>query len=885
MDAFRIFRSAVPATSAFVLIALAAVAPAQENVWTSHGPTDVGWVNDLAIADSVAYAATLNGVFRSDDRGASWQQSGLTGLWIFQVAARPGAALVFALASGTPLGNFYASRDSGETWARVPEPEFVTVVGIDPERLSTVYAGSAGDSAIWKSTDAGATWHRVWAIPENSSPLALAFNSNAIYLLTYDHLYKSVDGGVTWTDVRPPGAAPNSIAAGAAAGIVYAAGSGGFCQSADSATTWTCSTTLTSYYESRILEVSGDSPSNPRILVSSIEGVFLSRDRGATWTRVAGGLESARLPALASDASGSLVLVGTDTQVFRSEDRGDSWTPSRAGLKSVWISALALDPHDPSTVWAGGLGNYGSGPGLFRSMNSGFSWSPAGGPRGPQGVNALAIDPDHPATMYAGWDGVFRTEDGGQTWTRSLATQGLNVLAVDPDSPQRVWAGAGGLFRSDDGARTWEPASITQGVFSILFDDRQPDTIYAGSYWDVDVDYPTSYGGSIFVSHDHGESFTKGTYDLGGAVLSIAQDPFQDGVLYVAAAIAGVFRSADAGVTWESASAGLPSYTTVLQIVADPVRPARLYCSTFHGVFRTIDGARTWQPFSTGLTTLWAAELVISPDGKRLYAGTAGGGVFELDLQTEVPSFPCTPSETRLCLVDDRYAVDLLAASPGESLHTPGAAQLLSDRSGYFGLPFVTGDPEFPEVVVKMLPEGAFGAGGAPVFYSSLTTLPYFLTVTDTMTGQQRFYASNPGAPFCGGADFTSGATESSMSPRAEPAAASETALHLLGGRFSVTLEARHPGSGRVATGAVMSSGDRSGFFSLPDFTGDPQFPEVVVKMIDARAIAGKFWFFYASLTSLDYTLTVTDSVTGAVRIYESATQFCGGADVRAFGD
>ncbi len=53
----------------------------------------------------------------------------------------------------------------------------------------------------------------------------------------------------------------------------------------------------------------------------------------------------------------------------------------------------------------------------------------------------------------------------------------------------------------------------------------------------------------------------------------------------------------------------------------------------------------------------------------------------------------------------------------------------------------------------------------------------------------------------------------------------------------------------------------------------------------DARSFTGKFWFFHTSLTSLDYTLTVTDSVTGAVRTYESATPFCGAADTHAFTD
>ncbi len=309
-----------------------------------------------------------------------------------------------------------------------------------------------------------------------------------------------------------------------------------------------------------ILELPSDGPAaTPRLLVSSTEGVFLSSDLGATWVPVAGGLESSFRPALASDASGSLVLAGTDTQVFRSQDRGDSWVSSQAGLKSVWISALALDPRNPSTVWAGGIGNWGSGPGLFRSTDAGLSWSPAGGPQGPRGVNAMAIDPEHLSTVYAGSQAVYRTEDGGQTWTFSVPdpVQGMNVLALDPDLPQRVWAGThSGLFRSDDGARTWEPPSIAQGVYSILFDGRHPGTVYAGSYWDVDFDYYGIYGGSIFVSHDGGASFTKGTYEFGDGVLSIAQDPFQNGVLYVAAATAGVFRSADGGVTWESSERG-----------------------------------------------------------------------------------------------------------------------------------------------------------------------------------------------------------------------------------------------------------------------------------------------------------------------------------------
>lgn len=75
---------------------------------------------------------------------------------------------------------------------------------------------------------------------------------------------------------------------------------------------------------------------------------------------------------------------------------------------------------------------------------------------------------------------------------------------------------------------------------------------------------------------------------------------------------------------------------------------------------------------------------------------------------------------------------------------------------------------------------------------------------------------------------------------------------------------------------------DRSGYFSLPAFTGDADFPEVFVKMVDATSVFGDFWLFHTGLTDLTYTLTVDDSVTGATRTYEKpGGDYCGGADTR----
>jgi hypothetical protein len=124
-----------------------------------------------------------------------------------------------------------------------------------------------------------------------------------------------------------------------------------------------------------------------------------------------------------------------------------------------------------------------------------------------------------------------------------------------------------------------------------------------------------------------------------------------------------------------------------------------------------------------------------------------------------------------------------------------------------------------------------------------------------------------------------------------DSAQATDDAVVLLKNRFRVTLAATDPRTGRNAAGRAVPQGDRFGYFSLPDFTGDPEFPEVIIKMADATALpppfGGSFWFFYSSLTDVQYTLTVTDQVSGKIRTYSNISggprQLCGGADTSAF--
>lgn len=261
----------------------------------------------------------------------------------------------------------------------------------------------------------------------------------------------------------------------------------------------------------------------------------------------------------------------------------------------------------------------------------------------------------------------------------------------------------------------------------------------------------------------------------------------------------------------------------------------------------------------------------------------------------------CTDGPDRLCLIGARFELAVTARNPRTGAEIAGRAIEEGDRFGYFSFPGLTGDPAFPEVVVKMVDATGRPApygGHVWVFHSALTDLDYTLTVRDTQTGRVETYPGESGSVSssltCGEADTSAfargcaGEVPSASLPGSRLAAASGADLPLLNGRFRATLRATDPRTGRIAEGAAIPRAQGFGYFSLPGFTGDPTFPEVFVKMVDATAQpGGYFWVFHTGLTDLDYTLTVTDVATGAVRTYlggaSDGTRLCGQADTTSF--
>jgi photosystem II stability/assembly factor-like uncharacterized protein len=234
----------------------------------------------------------------------------------------------------------------------------------------------------------------------------------------------------------------------------------------------------------RVTSVAGVA-SDPKLyyLGSAGGGVWKTVNGGATWTPLFDKQSVSSIGAVAIDPTNhSVVWAGTGETnprndvswgdgIYKTTDGGRTWT--NAGLKETHaIASIAIDPRDPNVVVVGALGDvFADSPdrGVYRTADGGKSWTKTlyAGPQ--SGVSELAADPKNPNVMYAGiwqfqrkpWtftsggpaDGIWKSVDGGKTWNR-LTGHGLPEgmmgrigLAVAPSNPQRVYA----LIESKDG--------------------------------------------------------------------------------------------------------------------------------------------------------------------------------------------------------------------------------------------------------------------------------------------------------------------------------------------------------------------------------------------------------------------------------------------------
>ncbi len=358
-----------------------------------------------------------------------------------------------------------------------------------------------------------------------------------------------------------------------------------------------------------------------------------------------------------------LLSDGTKTATAFKSLRWRNIGPSRGGR----VTAVTGDPRNPLVFYFGSVNG-----GVWKSTNAGQSWENiTDGKSDISSVGAISVAPSDPHVIWVGTGegkpredltygtGVYRSIDGGATWTsRGLAnTQQITSLRVHPANPDIAYVTAlghafgpspdRGVFRTTDGGATWKKVLFlddSTGAADLSIDVQNPRTVYASLWKFQRTPWGMNAGGGrsgLWKSTDWGERWTELTFNPGmprGMIgkIGVAVSPANGQRVYANIeaqdSSGGVFRSDDAGATWERTNGDQqfvirPFYFTT--VTADPVNENSVYIMNLD-IQRSIDGGRTFATVRVphGDThVMWADPR----NPLRLINGNDGGATVSLD--------------------------------------------------------------------------------------------------------------------------------------------------------------------------------------------------------------------------------------------------------------
>ena len=421
-------------------------------------------------------------------------------------------------------------------------------------------------------------------------------------------LWKTTDGGLNWFPVSDSAFATSSVGAVAVApsdpNVVYA-GMGEAC-------------------------IRGN--------VSPGNGVYKSEDGGKTWRHI--GLEAAQTIAkirvhpkneniVYVAALGHVFGPNPERGVYRSTDGGKTWQKILYRDENTGAVDIAIDPNNPRIIYAAlwqanrtpwGMNSGGPGSGLFKSTDGGNTWTELtrnkGLPKGVIGKIGIAVSPAQEDLVYAIIEakegGVFRSEDGGKTWVRTNSDQNLRQRAfyyshivADPKSPETVYVLNVRFYKSTDGGKTFKAIPTPHGDnHDLWIDPNNPKRMIEAN------------DGGANVSYDGGKSWTDQKYPTAQFyhVTVDSQFPYRVyGAQQDNSTVSIPSRTASFGITerdWYPVGGGESGY-----IAVDPRDPNIVYAGSYGGYLTRYDH-RTKQ---TRVISVWPENPMGASAGELKY--------------------------------------------------------------------------------------------------------------------------------------------------------------------------------------------------------------------------------------------------------------------------
>lgn len=449
------------------------------------------------IHPEIVMIATRNGIFRSDDGGATWSlvQSGHYYDIEFNTA---NADVVYS----TDNSSLYRSLDGGQTWSQLYQ-------GLCTGRIS-IATTAANDNVIYALCETG-TFYRSndggLSFTQPGSPqttfygyydcvlAASQVDENTIYCGGLG-ISKSNDGGNSWQSAANNGGGGDYVHADnhfldflpGSNTTIFSGNDGGVFKTDDAGSSWTDlsnSLGIKQYYRM------GQSSTDPYLIYAGAQDNGTDRLKNGVWEQVSGadGMEC-----LVDYTNDDVVYVSSQNgYVQRSTDGGASFNFIAPG-GGAWVTPFIIDPVDPQTLYGGFFD-------LQKTTDGGSTWNSITSNATFNGdVIAIAISRSNTNVLYAASLGaIFRTDNGGVSWTDispglPVNSVGITYIAVCDTNPQKVWVTFTGysngekVYMSTDGGANWNNISGSLPnipVNCVVYQNQSDDVLYIGTDFGV----------------------------------------------------------------------------------------------------------------------------------------------------------------------------------------------------------------------------------------------------------------------------------------------------------------------------------------------------------------------------------------------------------------